>query len=239
MNIHAAIPPSAPPLIALDRLSKAYTRGSDEIRIFDDMSLSFSAGEFVAIMGPSGAGKTTLLNILAGIDRTASGEYFFAGEAVGGLGEAAFSRWRARHVGLIFQSYNLLPTLDAEQNVELPLLLSTMDRRERRLRVALALDVVGLADRARHRPAELSGGQQQRVAIARAIVADPELILADEPTGDLDRASSDDVLRMLALLSSGLGKTVIMVTHDHRAADVAQRTLHLDKGRFVTRERLK
>jgi putative ABC transport system ATP-binding protein len=225
--------PMTDKLIEIDGLSKSYRRGTNVVPIFDGLSMSIERGRFVALMGPSGSGKTTLLNLLAGIDRPDGGMLTIDGERIDGYGEAAMTHWRAQTLGFVFQFYNLMPMLTAAQNVELPLLLHRMSASERRRRVETALDVVGLADRAKHRPRELSGGQQQRVAIARALVADPKLILADEPTGDLDRPSADAVLEILRLLSEELGKTIVMVTHDPVAARAADFTLHLEKGRFV------
>ncbi|TGX55254.1 ABC transporter ATP-binding protein [Sphingomonas gei] len=225
--------PAVDNLIDIVDLSKSYRRGSTEVPIFDKLSLSIERGRFVALMGPSGSGKTTLLNLLAGIDRPNSGMLAVDGERIDGYSESGLTQWRANTLGFIFQFYNLMPMLTAAQNVELPLLLHRMSAKERRRRVDTALDVVGLADRARHRPRELSGGQQQRVAIARALVADPKLILADEPTGDLDRPSANAVLEILRLLADELGKTIVMVTHDPVAARAADLTLHLEKGRFV------
>ncbi|ATY34404.1 ABC transporter ATP-binding protein [Sphingomonas psychrotolerans] len=225
--------PTTDNLIDIVDLSKSYRRGSTEVPIFDKLSLSIERGRFVALMGPSGSGKTTLLNMLAGIDRPNSGMLAVDGERIDSYSESGLTRWRAQTLGFIFQFYNLMPMLTAAQNVELPLLLHRMSAKERRRRVDTALDVVGLADRARHRPRELSGGQQQRVAIARALVADPKLILADEPTGDLDRPSANSVLEILRLLTDELGKTVVMVTHDPVAARAADVTLHLEKGCFV------
>jgi putative ABC transport system ATP-binding protein len=226
----------AAPLISISNVSKLYRRGKEEIPIFTDLSLQIARGEFLALMGPSGSGKTTLLNLIGGIDRITDGRICFDGERIDEQSEVQFARWRAAHVGFVFQFYNLIPVLTAAQNVELPLLLTRMSRQERSRRVALALDIVGLADRAKHLPRELSGGQQQRVAIGRALVSDPELILADEPTGDLDRETGDEVLGILKLLSDTQGKTVVMVTHDPRAATYASRVLHLDKGDFVRRD---
>jgi putative ABC transport system ATP-binding protein len=225
--------PAADTLIDIVDLSKRYRRGNTEVPIFDKLSLSIERGRFVALMGPSGSGKTTLLNMLAGIDRPDSGMLAVDGERIDSYSDSGLTRWRAQTLGFIFQFYNLMPMLTAAQNVELPLLLHRRGAKERRRRVDTALDVVGLADRARHRPRELSGGQQQRVAIARALVADPTLILADEPTGDLDRPSADTVLGILRLLADELGKTIVMVTHDPVAARAADLTLHLEKGRFV------
>ena len=219
-------------------LSKNFIKGKETIAVFDHLALSIPQGDFVAIMGPSGSGKTTLLNLLGGIDRPDAGEVTVAGARIDGLSEGDLARWRAANVGFIFQFYNLMPMLTAAQNVELPLLLTRLKSKERRRHVATALDVVNLADRAAHYPREMSGGQQQRVAIARAIVSDPKLLLCDEPTGDLDRASADEILGILQLLNRDLGKTVVMVTHDPAAAKYARRVLHLDKGRFIERTEL-
>jgi len=221
------------PLYTLTDLSKSYTRGRETIKIFEQLDMTISSGEFIAIMGPSGSGKTTLLNLLGGIDAPSSGTVEFEGSRVDNLSQGKLAAWRARHVGFIFQFYNLMPTLTAAQNVELPLLLTKLSGKERKNRVLTALDIVGIADRAGHRPRQLSGGQQQRVAIARAIVADPEVLLCDEPTGDLDRNSADEILGTLQELNKDLNKTIIMVTHDPAAAKYARRELFLDKGRFV------
>jgi len=219
-------------LIRLTDVEKTYTRGKEKIIIFDKLNMHIEQGDFVAIMGPSGSGKTTLLNLLGGTDRPNQGTITFDGKNIEKFSEGRLSAWRAQNVGFIFQFYNLMPILTAAQNVELPLMLTNLSPKKRRENVATALQVVGLADRARHRPREMSGGQQQRVAIARAIVADPKLILADEPTGDLDRSTADEILSTLQVLNRDLGKTIIMVTHDAAAAKFAKRTLHLDKGRF-------
>ncbi|MEQ8404465.1 MAG: ABC transporter ATP-binding protein [Oceanicaulis sp.] len=220
-------------LYQLNNLSKRYTRGKESITIFSDLTMRIDQGDFIAIMGPSGSGKTTLLNQLGGIDRPSSGEVIFEGARIDNLPQSRLAKWRAAHVGFIFQFYNLMPTLTAAQNVELPLLLTRLSGKERQRRVATALEIVKLADRSRHRPRQMSGGQQQRVAIARAIVADPKVLLCDEPTGDLDRATADEVLETLQLLNDELGKTIVMVTHDPSAARYARRELHLDKGRFL------
>ena len=220
-------------LYELKDLSKRYTRGKESITIFEELTMSIPQGDFIAIMGPSGSGKTTLLNLLGGIDRPSSGSVECEGVRVDKLSEGKLAKWRSQNVGFIFQFYNLMPTLTAAQNVELPLLLTKLSGKQRKERVATALDVVGLADRKGHRPRQLSGGQQQRVAIARAIVADPKVLLCDEPTGDLDRASADEILETLQLLNKELGKTIVMVTHDPSAAKYAARELHLDKGRFI------
>jgi putative ABC transport system ATP-binding protein len=223
-------------MVRLAKANKRFIKGRETITIFDKLDLTIPRGDFVAVMGPSGSGKTTLLNLLGGIDRADAGEVTVADSRIDGLSESALARWRAANIGFIFQFYNLMPMLTAAQNVELPLLLTALRGRERTARVKTALSVVGLADRMKHYPREMSGGQQQRVAIARAIVSDPGLLLADEPTGDLDRASADEILSILQLLNKDLGKTVVMVTHDPAAARYARRTLHLDKGRFVEQE---
>ena len=220
-------------LYQLTDLSKSYTRGRETITIFEQLTMSIQEGDFIAIMGPSGSGKTTLLNLLGGIDRPTAGSVDCQGVRVNKLSEGKLAKWRAANVGFIFQFYNLMPTLNAAQNVELPLLLTSLSGKARKERVATALDIVGLSDRARHSPRQMSGGQQQRVAIARAIVADPKVLLCDEPTGDLDRKSADEILQTLQLLNKDLGKTIIMVTHDPSAAKYARRELHLDKGRFI------
>lgn len=220
-------------LFLLNNVSKVYTKGKEGIPIFEGLSLNIPEGDFVAIMGPSGSGKTTLLNMLGGIDQVSSGSLKFRDENLDKFSEGQLSKWRARNVGFIFQFYNLMPMLNAAQNVELPLLLTNLGSKERAKNVATALDVVGLSDRAKHSPKEMSGGQQQRVAIARAIVADPAVLICDEPTGDLDRTTANEILSMLQLLNQELKKTIIMVTHDPAAATFAKRTLHLDKGKFV------
>lgn len=222
-------------LIVLRNIAKTYRRGEESISIFADLNLSIPAGDFVAMMGPSGSGKTTLLNLLGGLDRPTSGTILFDGAPIERLSESQLSAWRAANIGFIFQFYNLMPTMSAARNVELPLLLTSLSAAERKRRVKTALEVVGLDNRAGHKPKELSGGQQQRVAIARAIVADPKLILADEPTGDLDRNTAVEILEMLQLLNRELGKTIVMVTHDPAAAKYARRELHLDKGTFEER----
>jgi putative ABC transport system ATP-binding protein len=223
-------------MVRLAGVSKRFTKGKETITIFDHLDFAIPRADFVAVMGPSGSGKTTLLNLLGGIDHVEEGEISVADKRIDGLSEGQLAAWRASNVGFIFQFYNLMPMLTAAQNVELPLLLTKLGRKERAERVNTALSVVGLADRLKHRPREMSGGQQQRVAIARAIVSDPNLLLCDEPTGDLDRTSADEILSILQLLNKELGKTIVMVTHDPAAAQYAQRTLHLDKGRFVERE---
>jgi putative ABC transport system ATP-binding protein len=222
-------------LIVLRNIAKTYRRGEESISIFSDLNLTIPSGDFVAMMGPSGSGKTTLLNLLGGLDRPTSGTILFDEAPIEKLSENQLSAWRAANIGFIFQFYNLMPTMSAARNVELPLLLTSLSASERKKRVKTALEIVGLDNRAGHKPKELSGGQQQRVAIARAIVADPKLILADEPTGDLDRTTAVEILEMLQLLNRELGKTIVMVTHDPAAAKYARRELHLDKGTFEER----
>jgi putative ABC transport system ATP-binding protein len=217
-------------IVRIRDLVKEYRRGSVAVRVLDGLSLDIAQGDFVALMGPSGSGKSTLLNLIGGLDRPTSGSLEVDGLNIDQLTEGSLGRWRADHVGFVFQMYNLLPVLTAERNVELPLLLTSLDREQRRKRVAAALQLVGLSDRARHRPRELSGGQEQRVGIARAIVTDPTLLLCDEPTGDLDRKSGDEILTLLEALNDEYGKTIIMVTHDPHAAERAHRVIHLDKG---------
>jgi putative ABC transport system ATP-binding protein len=224
------------PLVRLTAVGKAFIKGKETIAIFDHLDLSIPHGDFVAVMGPSGSGKTTLLNLLGGIDRPNVGEISIAGERIDGRSESDLARWRAANIGFIFQFYNLMPMLTAAQNVELPLLLTNLGKLQRRQHVETALEIVKLADRAKHYPSEMSGGQQQRVAIARAIVSDPRLLLCDEPTGDLDRTTADEILATLQVLNRDLGKTIVMVTHDPAAARHARRTLHLDKGRFIEEE---
>jgi putative ABC transport system ATP-binding protein len=218
------------PIVHIRDLVKEYRRGAEVVRVLDGLSLDIEAGDFVALMGPSGSGKSTLLNLIGGIDRPTAGELVVEGLRVDRLGDSSLARWRADHVGFVFQMYNLLPVLSAERNVELPLLLKDLTREQRSVRVAAALKLVGLSDRAKHRPRELSGGQEQRVGIARAIVTDPTLLLCDEPTGDLDRRSGDEILNLLQALNREYGKTIIMVTHDPHAAERAHRVIHLDKG---------
>jgi putative ABC transport system ATP-binding protein len=217
-------------LIAVRDVAKTYRRGSEELHVLQGVNLAVDKGDFVAFMGPSGSGKTTLLNLLGGLDVPSAGSITVAGDEISRLSRSKLTAWRARHVGFVFQMYNLIPVLSAFRNIELPLLLSPLRGAERRQHVETVLKVVGLEGRADHKPRELSGGQQQRVAIARAIVADPTFLLCDEPTGDLDRKSADEILDLLERLVSELGKTVLMVTHDPRAAERAHATLHLDKG---------
>ncbi|MBI2220841.1 MAG: ABC transporter ATP-binding protein [Acidobacteria bacterium] len=220
-------------LVAIRDVHKEYKRGTERIDVLQGVNVEIARGEFLALMGPSGSGKTTLLNLLGGLDRPTRGSIDVDGVEIARLPEGALSKWRARHVGFIFQLYNLLPVLTAERNVELPLLLTKLSRAERRKRVATALSVVGLGDRARHFPRQLSGGQEQRVGIARAIVTDPTLLLCDEPTGDLDRKSGDEVLDLLQALNRDHGKTIVMVTHDPHAAERATRLVHLEKGELI------
>ena len=221
------------PFIHVRNLTKTYKKGKTEITPLDNLSLDVANGEFLALMGPSGSGKTTLLNLIAGIDTPTKGVLEIDGRDLAQLGRAKLTKWRSKHVGYIFQLYHLIPILTAYENVELPLLLSSLSRSERRERIDAAMDLVGLSDRANHRPTELSGGQEQRVAIARAIVHDPGLLVADEPTGDLDRESADSILSLLDSLANDHGKTIVMVTHDPKAAREAHRTLHLEKGQLI------
>jgi putative ABC transport system ATP-binding protein len=219
-------------LVRVRGLAKNFRRGSEVVHVLEELDLEIAQGEFLALMGPSGSGKSTLLNLIGGLDRPTTGEIEVAGQRIDTMGSGALARWRADTIGFVFQMYNLLPVLSAERNVELPLLLTHLSRGERRQRVATALGLVGLAERARHKPRELSGGQEQRVGIARAIVSDPKLLLCDEPTGDLDRKSGDEILDLLQALNQRHGKTIIMVTHDPHAAARATRILHLTKGRL-------
>ena len=226
-------------LVSLRHISKSYHRGDQVIQVLSDISFDIDRGEFLSLMGPSGSGKSTLLNLIAGIDRPDTGELLVAGTDIVQLGEAGLADWRAGHVGFIFQFYNLMPVLTAYENVELPLALTTLPRRERRAHAEAALELVGLADRMTHYPSELSGGQQQRVAIARAFITDPVLIVADEPTGDLDRHAASEVLDLLRRLAADMGKTIIMVTHDRKAAESANAIMHLEKGELSERESLR
>lgn len=225
--------PESPPnqvIVAINAVSKAYRRGNQQVPVLEGISFEIAAGEFLALMGPSGSGKSTLLNLIAGIDTVDSGSIVIGGVDIAMLNDAELARWRSANVGFIFQFYNLIPVLTAYENVELPLLLTPLSRRERRTHVEAALEVVALSDRMEHYPSQLSGGQQQRVAIARAIVTDPTILVADEPTGDLDRVSAGDILGLMSRLNSERGKTIIMVTHDPRAAEQAHTIRHLEKG---------
>ncbi|MGE0703762.1 MAG: ABC transporter ATP-binding protein [Vicinamibacterales bacterium] len=224
---------SAEPLVRVRDVHKHFVRGSERIDVLQGVNLEIQPGEFLALMGPSGSGKTTLLNLIGGLDTPTGGTIEVAGQGLNGLSSAQLSRWRSRHIGFVFQLYNLLPVLTAERNVELPLLLTSLSKAERLKRVAIALKVVGLSERMKHYPRQLSGGQEQRVGIARAIVTDPTLLLCDEPTGDLDRKAGDEILELLSTLNRDHGKTIVMVTHDPHAAARATRTLHLDKGLMV------
>jgi putative ABC transport system ATP-binding protein len=219
-----------PAIVKVNNLSKSYRRDSIKIPVLDNINLEVEAGDFLALMGPSGSGKTTLLNLIGGIDKPSAGDVYVGDVPIHRLSDAALATWRARHVGFVFQFYNLMPVLTAFENVELPLLLTKLSKKERRKHVELALSIVGLQDRIHHYPKQLSGGQEQRVAIARALVTDPTLILADEPTGDLDKISAEEVMSLLSQLNTQHGKTIIMVTHDPRAAEKARTHRHLDKG---------
>lgn len=214
-------------------LEKTFIKGKETVEVLTGINLTVDEGDFLALMGPSGSGKTTLLNLIGGLDHPTAGIVSVSGIDLNGLSSSALARWRAVNVGFIFQFYNLLPVLNAQRNVELPLLLTKLSRSQRTKNAATALEIVGLSDRAKHKPGELSGGQQQRVAIARALVADPALLLCDEPTGDLDRGTADEILELLELLNRDHGKTIIIVTHDPKAANHAQRTLYMDKGKLV------
>jgi putative ABC transport system ATP-binding protein len=232
-SIEDTAPETDAPIVEIRKLSKVYARGGQLIPVLVGIDLDVWSGDYIALMGPSGSGKTTLLNLIAGIDKPSSGEIHVGGVDIARLSDAELAAWRAAHVGFIFQFYNLMPVLSAFENVELPLLLTGFSRRERRERVDLALSLVGLSDRADHKPGELSGGQQQRVAIARALITDPTLIVADEPTGDLDRTTAEEILGLLERLNDDLGKTIIMVTHDPKAAEKAHKLVHLEKGLLV------
>jgi len=223
-------------LARLEGVSRIYQKGKEKVEVLHALDLEIPDGDFVAIMGPSGSGKTTLLNLLGGLDKPTAGTITVGGSELSSMSNSQLSRWRSTNIGFIFQFYNLLPVLTAHRNVELPLLLTDFGGKERARRASIALDIVGLADRANHYPRELSGGQEQRVAIARAIVSDPPLLLCDEPTGDLDRDMSDEILRLLQVLNRDHGKTIVMVTHDAQAAEFAKRTLHCDKGTLEAKE---
>lgn len=223
-------------LIEIRGLTKVYQRGKQKIEALHSVDLDIERGDFVALMGPSGSGKTTLLNLIGGLDSPSAGNIRVDGESLDRMGGAALARWRAAHVGFVFQFYNLLPVLSAQRNVELPLLLTRLSAAQRRRNAGVALQLVGLSDRAHHKPRELSGGQEQRVAIARAIVSDPSLLVCDEPTGDLDRETADEILELLQMLNREHGKTIVMVTHDPKAAEFARRLVRLDKGTLVPDE---
>ena len=220
-------------MVQVRNVSKVYERGKQKVPVLQGLTLDIPRGDFVALMGPSGSGKTTLLNLIGGLDQPTSGEILVGGNRIDKLSAGQLAKWRASNVGFVFQFYNLMPVLTAEGNVELPLLLTRLGKAQRRKTVSVALDVVGLADRAKHKPRELSGGQEQRVAIARAIVSDPQLLVCDEPTGDLDRKTADEILRLLQALNEKHGKTIVMVTHDPKAAEYAKRILHLEKGQLL------
>lgn len=221
-------------LVAVDQVSKSFKRGSEEVRVLEDLSLAVPEGDYLALMGPSGSGKSTLLNLIGGLDRPNKGTVSVHQERIDNMPERRLASWRARHIGLVFQFYNLLPVLNAERNVELPLLLTSLDGAQRKKHVAAALEIVGLSHRARHYPRQLSGGEQQRVGIARGIVSDPTLLLCDEPTGDLDRKSGDEILALLQALNREHNKTIIMVTHDPHAAARAKRTLYVNEGKLTS-----
>ncbi|MEY4774818.1 MAG: hypothetical protein RIT40_1853 [Planctomycetota bacterium] len=226
-------------LIQLRKVVKTYTRGGETLRVLDQLDLDMEAGGFYALMGPSGSGKTTLLNLIGGLDRADEGQIVIDGEDIAAMRGPELADWRAEKVGFVFQGFNLIPVLTAQENVELPLLLTKLSRSQRREHAQTALELVGLGDRRTHRPSQLSGGQEQRVAIARALVSDPMLVLADEPTGDLDRKSADDVLRLLRQLNEQYQKTILMVTHDMAAAQQAKTIVHMDKGRLGSIEQLR
>jgi len=221
------------PMVSLKNIAKTYARGKQQIEVLHSLDLEIAQGEFVALMGPSGSGKTTVLNLIGGIDHTTQGEVVVAGERIDQLRGNRLARWRSHNIGFVFQFYNLMPMLSAERNVELPLLLTSLSRLQRMNSVRTALALVGLEERVKHKPSELSSGQAQRVAIARALISDPQLLVCDEPTGDLDRTTADEILYLLQVLNREYRKTIVMVTHDQKAADFASRILHLDKGRLV------
>jgi putative ABC transport system ATP-binding protein len=220
-------------LVRIRSLTKTYQRGPEKIQVLHGIDLDIERGDFVALMGPSGSGKTTLLNLIGGLDSPSGGEIDVDGQRIDAMGSGQLSNWRSSHVGFVFQFYNLMPMLSAQKNVELPLLLTRLSAAQRKRNAEIALELVGLKDRGRHRPAELSGGQQQRVAIARAIVSDPTFLICDEPTGDLDRHSAEEILGLLQQLNREHGKTIVMVTHDPKAAEYATHTIHLDKGELT------
>lgn len=223
-------------IVSLKNVVKTYTRGKQSVEVLHNLNLEVPEGDFVALMGPSGSGKTTLLNLIGGLDQPTKGEVIVAGERIEKLSGSALAKWRSRNIGFVFQFYNLMPMLTAERNVELPLLLTSLSASKRKQNVSAALQIVGLGDRVKHKPSELSGGQQQRVAIARALVSDPTLLVCDEPTGDLDRQTADEIMELLRTLNRDHKKTVIMVTHDQKAADYASRELFMDKGSLVSTE---
>lgn len=227
---------SITPAVSMAHVAKTYRRGSEVITVLNDLNLDIAAGEFLAITGPSGSGKSTLLNLIGGLDRPTSGQIFVCGQQIDDLSGNQLAHFRAMHIGFVFQFYHLMPNLSAARNVELPLLLTHLGAADRKRNVQIALQLVGLADRATHKPSELSGGQQQRVAIARAIIADPQLLVCDEPTGDLDRHTADEILLLLRELNEHHGKTIVMVTHDEKAADYARRRIHVDKGELAGME---
>jgi putative ABC transport system ATP-binding protein len=220
-------------MVQVRNVTKVYERGKQKVEVLHGLTLDIPKSDFVALMGPSGSGKTTLLNLIGGLDQPTSGEVLVGGARIDQLGSSQLAHWRAHNVGFVFQFYNLMPVLSAEANVELPLLLTKLSAAQRRQNVGVALQVVGLSDRAKHKPKELSGGQEQRVAIARALVSDPQLLVCDEPTGDLDRATADEILGLLQVLNREHGKTIVMVTHDPKAAGFARRILHLEKGQLL------
>src|SRR5579883_3584992 len=239
MNVAVAeVLSSSQPLVQIRNLSMVYERGKQKLEVLHHIDLDIARGDFFALMGPSGSGKTTLLNMIGGLDSPTDGSISVDGKRIDQMGEGQLARWRASNVGFVFQFYNLMPALSAQKNVELPLLLTKLSGAQRRKNAGIALQLVGLADRASHKPSELSGGQQQRVAIARAIVSDPTLLVCDEPTGDLDRQSAEEILTLLQQLNRDHGKTIIMVTHDPKAAEHATHVLHLDKGTLVDRSQL-
>jgi putative ABC transport system ATP-binding protein len=228
--------PSDGAIVRVQHVHKFFTRGSEQVDVLNDLSLDVPEGEFLALMGPSGSGKTTLLNLIAGLDRPSQGEVWVGGQLISKMSEGQLARWRTRHIGFVFQFYHLLPVMTAYENVELPLLLLPLSAAQRKRQVMTALELVGLTNRNSHRPGQLSGGQQQRVGIARAIVTDPALIVADEPTGDLDAKSADEILDLLCELREAVQKTIVLVTHDARAAQRAHRIQHLEKGKLATTE---